>query len=171
MIRRAGPDDVGTVARIHVASWQVADRGIMPDDVIVRTDVAYRTTFWRARIVDHEGPVFLLEAEGRPVAFCQMIATKDADDDPKRVGHITSLHVLPDVRGSGYGRRLLEHALREFRRRGFTEVTLWVLEENRKARAFYERMGFMADGGRKSYPGTTVPEVRYRAHIATLAGY
>ena len=51
---------------------------------------------------------------------------------------------------------------KEVQRRGFAEVTLWVLEENRSARAFYETYGFRLDGGTRRYPRTNVPEVRYR---------
>src|SRR5213593_2126239 len=98
-LRRALPADAETVGRIHVESWNVAYRGIMPDDVIARTDLAYRTTFWAERIADQAWPVFLIEENGKAVAFCQMIPTRDADDDPTRVGQITSIHVLPHLRG------------------------------------------------------------------------
>lgn len=164
-IRRAGSGDAEIVARIHVESWNVAYRGIMPDDVIARTDLAYRTAFWAERIADSEWPVCLLEENGQAVAFCQMIPTKDSDDDARRVGHITSLHVLPDLRGRGYGRVLMDHVLEEFQRRGFGEVTLWVLEENRNAQQFYEKYGFQLDGGTRRYPRTNVPEVRYRLRL------
>ncbi len=161
-IRRAVAADAATVGRIHVESWNVAYRGIMPDDVIARTDLAYRTAFWAERIADRDWPVFLSEENGEAVAFCQMIPTPDADDDPTRVGHITSLHVLPHLRGKGFGRMLLERVFAEFLRRGFEEVTLWVLEENWKARRFYEQCGLELDGGKRTYRKTSVPEVRYR---------
>src|SRR5436309_15135230 len=164
-IRRALSADAEAVGRIHVESWNVAYRGIMPDDVIARTDLAYRTAFWAERIADPEWPVYLLEENGQPVAFCQMIPTKDADDEAARVGHITSLHVLPNLRGHGYGRTLVDHVCAELRRRGFAEVTLWVLEENREARRFYEKRGFRLDGGTRRYPRTQVPEVRYRVRL------
>src|SRR6267378_5485470 len=51
-IRRALAADAEAVGRIHVESWNVTYRGIMPDDVIARTDVAYRTQFWADRIAD-----------------------------------------------------------------------------------------------------------------------
>jgi ribosomal protein S18 acetylase RimI-like enzyme len=166
MIRRALAADAPTVGRIHVESWKVAYHGIMPDDVIAKTDLAYRTRFWADRIADHDWPVFLIEDDGECRAFCQMIASRDADDDPKRVGHITSLHVLPQWRGRGYGRVLVDHVLAEFRRRGFTEVTLWVLDENVNARRFYEKYGFHLDTATRKYPMTSVPEVRYRIALA-----
>src|SRR5438105_5082543 len=164
-LRRALPADAPTVGRIHVESWNVAYRGIMPDDVIARTDLLYRTAFWAERIADRDWPVYLIEEAGQGVAFCQMVSTKDPDDDATRIGHITSLHVLPHLRGRGYGRTLIDHVCAEFQRRGFMEVTLWVLEENRAARQFYERHGFHLDGGTRRYPRTQVPEVRYRIRL------
>ena len=161
-LRVATAADVPAVARIHVASWNVAYRGIMPDPVIARTDLAYRTRFWTERIATLECPVLLIDEGGETVAFCQMIPSPDSDDDPRAVGHITSIHVLPQLRGRGHGRALLDHACAEFRRRGYGQVTLWVLEGNASARRFYEQRGFKEDGGRKTYPGTDVPEVRYR---------
>lgn len=161
-IRVATAADAAAVGRIHVESWNVAYRGIMPDDVIARTDLAYRTRFWAERIAVREWPVLVLDDGGELVAFCHMVPSPDEGDDPRRVGHITSLHVLPALRGRGHGRALLDHACVEFRRRGYVEVTLWVLAENADARRFYERAGFRDDGGRKTYPGTEVPEVRYR---------
>lgn len=160
LIRRATPRDVEIVARIHVASWDVAYRGIMPDDVIARTDLAYRTTFWAERLAVETWPVLLLEEAGRPVAFCHMVAAPEPG-----VGEITSIHVLPEQRGRGLGRLLLEHVCVEFGRRGLREVTLWVLEHNTSARNFYEKMGFRLDGGTRVYPGTRVPEVRYRVRL------
>jgi ribosomal protein S18 acetylase RimI-like enzyme len=166
VIRRATPDDAAAIGRIHVESWNVAYRGIMPDDVIARTDLAYRTPFWAERIADEDWPVFVIEEAGACVAFCQMIPSRDADDDPRQVGHITSLHVLPHLRGQGHGRALMDHVLAEFRRRGFTAVSLWVLEENRAARRFYEQYGFRQDQGTRRYPMTNVPEVRYRIRLS-----
>lgn len=169
MIRVAGPADAQAVGRIHVESWNVAYRGLVSDEAIARMDLATRTKFWAERIGVDEWPVFVLEERGTSVGFCQMVPSRDPDDDPGRVGHITSLHVLPNLRGKGYGRALLEHALAEFARRGFPEVTLWVLEQNRGARGFYEKLGFRPDGGRRTGPGTAVPEVRYRIRLSTPA--
>lgn len=170
MIRRATLDDAAAVAHIHVESWNVAYRGIMPDDVIAKTDLVYRTKLWAERIADPDWPVFVIEQDDRCVAFCQMIPSHDSDDDGKQVGHVTSLHVLPQLRGRGYGRALMEHVLAEFLRRGFSAVTLWVLEENRDARRFYEKYGFQLDGGTRRYPKTQVPEVRYRIRITKTDG-
>jgi len=165
-LRRATNADAAAVGRIHVESWNVAYRGIMPDEVIAKTDLAYRTQFWAERIADPDWPVFVIEERGECVAFCQMIPTRDPDDNAAHIGHITSLHVLPWLRGHGHGRLLMNHVLSEFRNRGFSAVTLWVLEHNLPARRFYEQYGFRKDVATRRYPRTDVPEVRYRIQLS-----
>lgn len=46
---------------------------------------------------------------------------------------------------------------------GFTEATLWVLDNNSRARSFYEASGWTIDEGGKQemIGGMTVCEVRY----------
>jgi RimJ/RimL family protein N-acetyltransferase len=50
------------------------------------------------------------------------------------------------------------------RRRGFTTATLWVLEDNPRARRFYEREGWVLDGEQREeeFLGVAISEVRYR---------
>jgi ribosomal protein S18 acetylase RimI-like enzyme len=63
------------------------------------------------------------------------------------------------------GGDLLLAAEREAARRGFSELTLWVLETNYPACAFYEKHGYWCDGSRKVEtrgPGVSLPQVRYR---------
>lgn len=169
-LRLASLRDAPAVARVHVASWDVAYRGIMPDDVIARTTLAWRTGWWSAELAVREWPVFVLEQPYGPkneiVGFCHVTTSRDPDADPRTVGEIPSLHVLPHLRGQGRGRMLLDRALAELQHRGYAECTLWVLAENRPARGFYEKLGWRPDGGRMLYGGTDVPEVRYRIAIS-----
>ena len=57
-----------------------------------------------------------------------------------------SLYLLPEFIGRGCGKALLAAAVNRLAGQGFQEVLLWVLEENRRARHFYERAGFAAPG-------------------------
>jgi ribosomal protein S18 acetylase RimI-like enzyme len=52
------------------------------------------------------------------------------------------LFVAPHARGQGVGTRLLEAIAEEARARGYREVRLDVVEENLRARALYERLGY-----------------------------
>lgn len=59
--------------------------------------------------------------------------------------------VLPESRGRGLGRWLLEAALAEAARRGARTVYLEVRESNTAARRLYERAGFDTAGVRPDY--------------------
>jgi hypothetical protein len=62
---------------------------------------------------------------------------------------------------------LLERGETELRAR-YRDVTLWVLDDNPRARSFYEHGGWAADGARKADErwGVRAPEVRYRKSFA-----
>ncbi|GHI99404.1 hypothetical protein TPA0906_12700 [Streptomyces olivaceus] len=65
--------------------------------------------------------------------------------------------------GAGVGRALLGEAVRRCGAAGHPRMLLWVLRGNARARRFYERSGFLADGAEESFEvrGVAVPEVRY----------
>jgi ribosomal protein S18 acetylase RimI-like enzyme len=53
------------------------------------------------------------------------------------------------ARGQGVGRALLAAIAAEAARRGYAEVRLDVIDSNLRARALYEREGFVAVGGQR----------------------
>lgn len=65
--------------------------------------------------------------------------------------HINHIAVLPEARRQGYGARLMEHALREAKRRQCTFMTLEVRRSNTDAIRLYERYGFKLAGVRPGY--------------------
>lgn len=78
-------------------------------------------------------------------------------------GEIISLYFLPEYMGKGYGRLLLREVVGELKRMDFDKVFLWVLEENRNARRFYEKCGFVQTERRltNNIGGKELKEVQY----------
>lgn len=74
-----------------------------------------------------------------------------------------ALYVHPDQMGQGVGRALLTESVARCSAAGHGRLLLWVLKENDRARRFYERAGFRADGAEEPFEvdGVAVPEVRY----------
>jgi hypothetical protein len=64
--------------------------------------------------------------------------------------------------------RALEHAARI----GAGEATVWVLDQNARARRFYEARGFRCDDARKliDLGGATLSEIRYRRSLLLERG-
>ena len=71
---------------------------------------------------------------------------------------IVAIHSLPESWGTGLGHAMLEEALRQI---GERPVFLWAFKENRRARRFYEKHGFMWDGSERISEFDGAVEVRY----------
>lgn len=155
-VRFAGVADAVSLADLHIRSWQVAYRHILPAGYLDGLDREDRTTFWQNFI--GEGRLVLVLDVGETVGFCFPTKANEAD-----WGEISSIYVHPEHWGKGYGSLLLAAGEDELRDMGFERALLWVLEENWDARAFYEAKGW---GLSKRFQlleigGTSVTEVRY----------
>jgi len=82
-------------------------------------------------------------------------------------GEIVSIYFLPDYIGKGYGKKLMNAVVEELKRLGFHDIFLWVLEDNKRARAFYEKFGFVLGGHvyENNIGGKKLREVSYLYHI------
>ncbi len=57
-----------------------------------------------------------------------------------------AIYVLPGYWSAGAGRALMAEVISRTRAAGYPAITLWVLQENHRARRFYERGGFQVTG-------------------------
>lgn len=73
-----------------------------------------------------------------------------------------ALYVAPAWWSTGAGRALMGSALSALATNGYRRAVLWVLADNARARRFYDRAGFGADGGTNILTGLGgVLELRY----------
>ena len=79
-------------------------------------------------------------------------------------------YFLPEYIGKGYGASLLKKCVEELKKLGFHRILLWVLEENSRARRFYERNGFTCSGEymNDTIGGKELKEVMYTYLCATI---
>ena len=163
-IRRATVDDAAIIATIQVHGHRWAYAGILPQPASDGEWIAQRTDVWR-RLLAAADPsrAYVAERDGRAVGFVTVGASDDASL-PATTGMLYALYLEPAVVGSGVGRALGAHAVAELRALGFADAVLWVLEENARARRFYEAAGWAFDGARKDYErdGAARHELRYR---------
>ena len=73
---------------------------------------------------------------------------------------IEALHTLPESWGTGLGAAMLEFALEETN--AWVGVGLWAFEENRRARRFYEKHGFVPTGESRISEFDGAVELRYQ---------
>jgi ribosomal protein S18 acetylase RimI-like enzyme len=167
LVRTANAADAQMIAQIHVETWRAAYRGQISDAVLDAQSVERRAAFWRERLTQARGSVFVAE-DGSVIGFCDLFPSRDKDAG-QAVGEIVAIYILCQHWRKGAGRALCDHALAEAQRRGYKVVTLWSLASNSSARRFYEAMGFSLDGvtkTEKASDGSELHEVRFHKRVA-----
>ncbi|MFD3734216.1 GNAT family N-acetyltransferase [Streptomyces sp. NPDC058632] len=158
-------DDCGGVAGIRVRGRQYAYEGLVPQPYLDGLDVAADADRQRARLLDGDGSVRNLVVDGDDGGLLGRVAFGPYRDGDTRTGdaELYALHLRPEHIGRGVGRVLLAAATRHCADAGHARMYLWVLKGNTRARRFYERAGFVADGAEEAFEvgGAVVPEVRY----------
>jgi GNAT superfamily N-acetyltransferase len=162
MIRPATLEDVAALAEAVVRSWRATYRGMIPDAYLAAITVEGRAAVWRKVISEGHRDVAVCELDGRLVGFVSVEPSRDAEADAD-TGEVVALYVDLAVWRRGLGRQLMDWAKDVARRHGWQRLTLWVLRDNTRARAFYEAVGFHLDGAARDhdFAGTPVAEVRY----------
>jgi GNAT superfamily N-acetyltransferase len=164
LVRPARVDDAPAIARIQTRGWQVAYRHVFPP---VRLDAGgfVDEGRWRERIVHppRGWATIVADSSGAVAGFACVGPSRDQLD----VGELYAIYVDPGRWRSGAGRALIAEAERALAGR-WGEATLWVLEENPRAQAFYAAAGWTPDGARKAEErfGVAAPEVRYRKRLS-----
>ena len=150
-IRRASVSDAAEIAAVHVRTWQAAYAHVFGVERLAQLDVDRRVAGWTRELSAGE-PIFVADEEGRVVGFVSVGACE-----------LYAIYALPEAWGNGAGPALMRAAVGQLREDGCGEAILWVLEDNPRARRFYEREGWELDGGRKEdeFFGVRVAEVRY----------
>lgn len=170
-IRFAKTEDAEPLARVHIRTWQVAYRGLIPDEVLDNLDLPDRSSRWLEAIEQSEQDVLIAVDGPRLCGFCSLESLRNEHELGRTIGEITSIYVDPTCWRRGLGSALFTEALRRARNRGFLEIRLWVLEENHGARAFYEKIGLRREGGegftRGFGGGVELAEIQYRMRLCT----
>lgn len=172
--RLATTDDARAIAELHLASWRSAYAPFLPPGVLQALDLEPHVIEWRRRVSVPEVRIELEEMDGALVAFSAHGPSGDEDAKAHpvpRTWEIKNLHVRPDLRRTGSGGRLFDRSVAHARQVGAGSLTLWVVEKNVTARAFYEKKGMSPDGGRTTHTlgaDGTMPVVRYRLSLRSL---
>jgi GNAT superfamily N-acetyltransferase len=163
-IRIATAADAHAIETIRVRGWQSAYRHVFPAEDL--DGLPIDSGRWRVRL---ETPppgwaTFVAEADASVVGFASVGPSRDEDG----IGELYAIYVDPDAWSTGAGRALIERAEEQLRAE-YDSASLWVLEDNPRARTFYERAGWAADGDRKAEErfGVRAAEVRYRKAFAS----
>lgn len=156
-------DLVDEAARLHTRIWQVAYRGMVPDEALDALD-------WRTRrdefatLLAHPlrvGWMAAVDQENRMRGHVRA-GRAPAGHEPG-VGELYLLYVDPDHWGTGLAQRLLGVGEGLMTEAGCDRGQLWTFEANRRSQAFYRANGWALDGRSMQdtsiLPGHAITEV------------
>lgn len=163
-LRIATAADIAAIAELHATSWRNAYRGLLPDAVLDADLLGNRLQAWQSRLQDAIAGArrtWLLTNGDQAQAFASVVL----DADPQHGHLLDNLHVRPDAKSQGLGRRLLRVAAQWVQEQApGRPLYLWVLDGNWRAARFYERCGarHVECHWDDHLPGVRVCDHRYR---------
>ncbi len=180
-IRRVTMSDARGLAEVRLRGWQVGYSGVVDDGFLEAISIDENEVRWRSII---EGQVELQQTmvavvDDRVVGFASIgpYRSETGDDktmettvlaEPGTVGELYGFYVHPDSWGTGVANELHDAALEALHSAGWVTLKLSVLEGNARARHFYERHAWIADGERQELPFVGRPtEIRYQRAAGT----
>lgn len=171
-IRRAERDDVDALCDTHVESWRVGYRNVFPDELLDSTVFAEsRHTQWSSAwwLEDPRQALFAGTIDGRVLGFANAGGERTGGVASEfGRGEVYAFYLHPSAWGSGLAGALIATAEAWLREQGRTEAVLWVLRDNPRARAFYEKSGWSPTGVETMWDGPQLPEITVPEPVAQM---
>ena len=130
------PEEIEGKSLVHWQTWREAYDNLLP------AEYQETMTLDRCRFFSQQYPEnTLIAMDGKKVVG--FISYGNFRDEAIQAGEIIALYVLKDYYGKGVSEQLMHAAFVALDQ--FSEIYLWVLKDNKRAIAFYQKMGFTFD--------------------------
>jgi GNAT superfamily N-acetyltransferase len=168
-VREAVVDDADAIATAHIDGWRAGYRGVVSDEYLdAEAFATSRRERWRAWTWQSfpGSRMFVATIHDRVIGFGHAgpeIAEPDAAEAPPAEGalgrgEIYGFYLHPAAWGSGAAGALMSRCEEFLRDEGFATAIVWVLRENPRACAFYEKVGWHATGEESTFSPSDPPE-------------
>ncbi len=146
------PEEIEGKSLVHWQTWREAYDDLLPAD-FQETMTLEKCRFFSQKYPENT----LIAMDGKKVVG--FISYGNYRDETIQAGEIIALYVLKDYYGKGVSKQLMHAAFVALGQ--FSEIYLWVLKDNKRAIAFYQKMVFTIDGQEKILElGKPVKELR-----------
>jgi len=143
-IRLAVPGDAAEMAEILMRSWEVAYKGIIPDEYI-REKNASRPEQYKRAITAKNTDSYVIRRDGKTVGIMR-VASPQNDDVGDDFYELHYIYLHPDYYRQGIGSKAMVYAFNIACNLGKKYMVVWVFADNINSIKFYEKCGFRADG-------------------------
>ena len=154
--------DESLLAYIQTESWKAGFKDILDPDTLTKcTNIDKATAMYKRLLEQNIGNGYILKVDDRPHCIAWWDTARDSD--MHGYAEIICIHSLSDNWSKGYGSKMMKTVLNDIKIAGYSKVMLWVFEENKRARCFYEKHGFVTEG--KIKPNIEPKEICYEKNL------
>lgn len=144
-IRACTQEDIGILVKTIRSSFKdVAERFGLTQENAPRHP-SNCTEDWIQKDIERGVTYFIIENENSPVGC---VALELANS---KVCYLERLAVLPDQRGRGFGKALVNHVLSEAKLLGVHYVNIGIIADHTELKSWYKGIGFV-EGESKEFP-------------------
>ena len=136
-IIKADINDARLVGYVHSTAWKQAYVDIFPAEYLSTDTLDKRAHEFQESCINDGINYYLVYEKEKAVGIVKLMYINSENYE------IASFYILAEYRNKGYGGQVMEYLKDMFDK---ANLYLWVLEENRKARHFYENNGFKNTG-------------------------
>ena len=165
IVRKATSADALDIAIVHTVSWQSAYKGIVDDKYLASLNIDNKAERFKHELIKFNGTHFFVGENGRQTIGI-LFMHKSRDLDLQEAGEIGAIYLLPEYWGMGFGKQMMNFAMQKLKEMNFSTIILWVLQNNFRARSFYEKCGFAFEGMKREITIVKpITEIRYIYHF------
>jgi GNAT superfamily N-acetyltransferase len=148
VIRPATEGDVDSIIEVHIRGRTAYYEGFLPHEELASDNrlLRERRDGYAKRIGQPGFKVLCAEHDGTLVGFALTGPCHYPDPHPATITELRLMFVDPAHLRTGIGARLHDAVVEVWRAAAVESARLWVWEFNKRARAFYDSQGWLADG-------------------------
>lgn len=140
LIREKEMEDIPEFVLLINEVWNETYKGIFDDDFL---DNMKNTVYERIKIIkenfsEKDSYSYVLVDKNRLVGYTSV--DKSRDEDYPEAGELSSLYLLKEYHGNGYGKMLYEFSLNKIKDLGYKNFIVGCLDKN-PTNEFYKKMG------------------------------
>ena len=124
---------------MHVASWRTTYVGLLAEEFLTSLSQLGYTERWERVIGDGATLVVVAEEAGEVVGFAS--GGRERAGEIGYAGELYAIYLLDGAQRRGLGRELFRAIVDGLRGMELSDLIVWVLRDNHRARGFYERLG------------------------------
>lgn len=145
---------------VFCKSWKEAYKNIIPqEDIQKNTNPEKRKQMFTRLMLSEDGYFFIAYDDTSPCGI--VYARKNIENNIE----IIALYTTSNYWGKGVGKKLMDTLIETVKNGNIAKIKLWTLENNLRARKFYEKYGFKSVNEVKDSGIADLKEISYIMEI------